>query len=102
MNPENSRKYVGLFRDENTTSPGADGLREWSACDGEAACFGRFVTVRSRVGSSRVKFNMGKNGKPISAEADDGENTRRLIAEEGHGGRRTPERTQIVCRNMAQ
>src|SRR5262245_36667859 len=81
LKTEELQKYLVLFRDEKTHRPVRpvllNGKLRWGGGELRPHRDGTF-----QVGSTRVKFNMGTNGKPISAEVDDGENTSRLIAEE--------------------
>lgn len=81
LKPEELQKYIVLFRDEKTHRPVRpvmqNGKLRWGGGELRPLRDGTF-----QVGSTRVKFNMGANGKPIAAEVDDGENTSRLIAEE--------------------
>ena len=81
LKPEELQKYVGLFREETTHRPVRpvlqNGQLRWGGGELRPLRDGTF-----QVGSSRVKFNMGTNGKAISAEVDNGEHTSRLIVEE--------------------
>jgi len=81
LKAEDLQKYVGLFREEATHRPVRpvlqNGKLRWGGGELRPLRDGTFL-----VGSTHVKFKMGANGKPISAEVDDGENTSRLIVEE--------------------
>ncbi|HEY3104053.1 MAG TPA: serine hydrolase domain-containing protein [Pyrinomonadaceae bacterium] len=80
LKPEQLRKYLGLFRDEKKHNPlrtvYENGNLRW---EGGVLRPLRDGTFQS--GPWRFRFNMGKDGKPISAEANGGDTILRFIAE---------------------
>jgi CubicO group peptidase (beta-lactamase class C family) len=71
LTPEELRKYEALFREETTHMPVRtayqNGVLRWGGRVLRPLRDGAFQS-----GSLRLRFNMGKNGKPISADADTG------------------------------
>jgi CubicO group peptidase (beta-lactamase class C family) len=81
VKPEELQKYVGLWRNEKTHMPERTIVES-----GMLRLAGQFVLRPLRDGaflggSSRIRFQMGKDGKPASFEADNGEAVTRFVAE---------------------
>jgi hypothetical protein len=81
LKPEELQKYVALFRDDATHIPMRT-VYENGALRWEGGVFRPLRDGAFQSGSMRFRFKMGPNGKPMSAEIDNGgEATSRLTAE---------------------
>lgn len=81
LKPEELQKYVGLWRNEKTHMPERTIVE-----NGTLRLAGQFALRPLQGGSflggsSRVRFQMGTDGKPNSLEADTGEAILRFVAE---------------------
>ncbi|MBP6821732.1 MAG: beta-lactamase family protein [Acidobacteria bacterium] len=81
LKPEELQKYVGLWRNEKTHMPERTIIES-----GMLRLAGQFALRPLRDGaflggSSRIRFQIGKDGKPASFETDNGEVVTRFVAE---------------------
>ncbi len=81
LKPEELQKYIALWRNEKTHMPERTVVE-----NGTLRLAGQGVLRPLRdgsflAGSSRIRFQLGKDGKPVSFETDNGESVTRFVAE---------------------
>lgn len=81
MKPEELQKYVGLWRNEKTHMPERTMVESGALRLAGQAVLRPLPDGSFQSGSTKIRFQMGTNGKPISVEVDTGEAITRYIAE---------------------
>ncbi|MBL8191097.1 MAG: beta-lactamase family protein [Acidobacteria bacterium] len=81
MKPEELQKYVGLWHNEKTHMPERTVVENGALRLAGQAVLRPLPDGSFLSGSTKIRFQMGTNGKPISVEVDTGEAITRYIAE---------------------